>query len=251
MCSTPMGEYALRLPKSTSEKPIPALLYFHGFGGSGPGSLRNKAMVNAFLEKGYAIIAPSGIKRPGSNFGPSWSFLPHMTQFRDELAFTKEVLNDASKRHNIDRQNILMGGFSIGGSLTWYLACKDPTIARAYAPVAGAFWRPHPDSIECEGPVKLLHTHGWRDKTVPLEGRPLRGGRIIQGDVFEGLQILRQVNGCKQMKADEHNTNGKFWRRIWTKCTKGSALEFALHTGGHSVPKSWATMAIKWFEGVK
>ena len=41
--------------------------------------------------------------------------------------------------------------------------------AAAYAPVAGSFWRPHPDMEACAGPVDLLHTHGWRDKTVPLD----------------------------------------------------------------------------------
>ncbi|MEE9376147.1 MAG: alpha/beta fold hydrolase [Rhizobiaceae bacterium] len=251
MCKTPLGEYALRMPDTASAKPIPALLYFHGAGGSGPRSLRNKTMVNAFLKRGYAVIAPSALIRPNSRFGAIWSFLPNRPVQRDEMAFTREILADAAKKHNIDRNNILMGGFSIGGSLTWYLACQDPKIARAFAPVAGAFWRPHPDAIECNGPVKMLHTHGWRDNTVPLEGRILGGGALLQGDVFQGLQIMREVNGCENMKADSYKTNNQFWRRIWTNCRKGSALEFALHTGGHSVPKSWADMAINWFENVR
>ena len=246
-----MGDYVIRLPDKPAATPTPALIFFHGYGGSGPRTMRNKSMVNAFLERGYAVIAPSATKRPGSDFKAVWAFFPNRPAHRDEMEFIKEVLADAAKRHNIDRDNVLMSGFSLGGSLTWYLACEDPSIARAYAPVAGAFWRPHPDAIECEGPLKMLHTHGWRDRTVPLEGRPLRGGSLIQGDVFYGLQIMRKVNSCKQMRADSYITKGKFWRRKWTKCTPNSALEFALHTGGHSVPGGWAKMAMDWFEGLK
>jgi len=250
-CGTPLGQYALHLPAKIEQgEAVPALLYFHGAGGSGPKALRNKGMLNTFAERGYAIIAPSGLKRPNSRFGPGWSFLPFREKRRDELDFAREILADASNKHGIDRNNILISGFSIGGSLAWYLACQDPHLGRAFAPVAGAFWRPHPKSSDCKGPVQLLHTHGWRDGTVPLEGRPLGGGRIYQGDVFAGLRILREINGCTQLRADKFNTSDRFWRRKWTRCIDGSNLEFALHTGGHGVPKGWAEMAIDWFESL-
>ncbi len=250
-CSIEMGEYAIRLPEKTDGKSIPALLWFHGAGRSGPLVMKNSAMIGTFTKRGYAVIAPSGLERPNSRFGPGWSFLPFRPKQRDELTFAKAVLNDVQKRFNIDNDNILMSGFSIGGSLVWYLACKEPGLARAYAPVAGAFWRPHPQTSDCKGPVKFLHTHGWRDGTVPLEGRPLGGGRIYQGDVFHGLSILRELNGCEGLKATVFETEDRFWRRKWVKCSPQTALEFALHTGGHNVPGDWPEMAIEWFEGLK
>ncbi len=250
-CPTSLGTYAIRLPKAVAPgAKIPALLYFHGAGGSGQRAMRNTSMVDAFTARGYAVIAPSGLKRPNSRFGPGWSFLPFRKQQRDELAFAREVLDHAAKNFSIDRQRIMMGGFSIGGSLTWYLACKDPTVASAYVPVGGAFWRPHPNADDCKGPIRMLHTHGWRDGTVPLEGRPLGGGRIFQGDVFAGLEIMRKVNGCSQLRADKFDTNAAYWQRWWTRCTPGSALRFNLHPGGHSVPKGWADIAIDWFESL-
>ncbi len=181
-------------------------------------------MVSGFLARGWAVIAPDGLARPGSRFGPGWSFHPSRPRQRDELAFTREVLADAARRFDIDRSRVLLAGFSVGGSLVWYLACADPGLAAAYAPVAGAFWRPHPAMGACAGPVRLLHTHGWRDETVPLEGRPLGGGGILQGDVFHGLEILRDANGCTGLRADAYDTSGPFWRRWWTRCTPGSAL---------------------------
>jgi polyhydroxybutyrate depolymerase len=161
----------------------------------------------------------------------------------------REIIEDVVMNHNVDPDRILIGGFSIGGSMTSYLACQDPTLAKAFAPVAGGFWRPHPDMGSCNGPVNLLHTHGWKDKTVPLEGRPLGGGRIYQGDIFVTLQIWREENGCENMRADSFDTSGPFWRRKWETCTAG-ALEFALHQGAHGIPKGWSDMTLDWFEAL-
>lgn len=254
-CQIELGEYNIELPKRINATvKIPAMIYFHGAGGSGPRSLKNREMVETFLKRGYAVIAPSGLKRPNSRFGSGWSFHPDRKKRRDELTFAKAVLEDATNKFNLDRDRILMTGFSIGGSLTWYLACQDPNVVKAFAPVAGAFWRPHPSAQDCAGPVKLLHTHGWVDGTVPLEGRPIGpvdNPRIVQGDVFYGLQLMRQVNGCKGLKADKFDTSGKFWKRWWTKCAPNSALQFNLFQGGHSVPKGWASEAINWFEALE
>lgn len=253
-CKIELGEYHIELPdRADPSVKIPAVLYFHGAGGSGKRSLKNREMVETFLRRGYAIIAPSGLKRPNSRFGPGWSFHPDRKKQRNELAFTKAMLDDASKKFNLDRDEVLMTGFSIGGSLTWYLACQDATVAKAYAPIAGAFWRPHPNAADCDGPIKLLHTHGWQDGTVPLEGRPIGpidNPRIVQGDVFYGLQLMREINECPYLKADKYDTKGKFLKRWWTRCHPDSALQFNLFAGGHSVTKGWASEAINWFEGL-
>ncbi len=247
-CSVPLGDYRVALPDGPApDAGFPAVMFFHGAGGSGAETLGNPSVVDAFLARGWAVIAPDGMARPGSDFGPGWSFHPLRPKARDELAFTRSVLDDAAAEHGVDRDRILLSGFSVGASLVWYLACADPNLAAAYAPVAGAFWRPHPEMGSCTGPVRLLHTHGWRDETVPLEGRPLRSD-ILQGDVFRGLEILREANGCAGMRADAYDTDGPFWRRWWTRCTPGSALELALHTGGHTMPPGWADLAIDWFD---
>lgn len=242
-CEVASGEYHITVP--ASEAPVPAVIFLHGAGGKGVSATRMKTIT----ERGYAAIGPQGKKRPGSRFGASWAFHPDRAQFRDEPAFIREVIADAVANHNVDPDRIMIGGFSIGGSMTSYLACADPTLARAFAPVAGGFWRPHPEITGCAGPVNLLHTHGWKDKTVPLEGRPLGGGRIFQGDIWVTMQIWRETNGCTGMRADSFDINDNFWVRKWDTCKTG-ALEFALHQGAHGIPRGWATMAIDWFESL-
>lgn len=247
-CAVEEGEYYIARPEGT-DGPVPAVIFIHGYGGSGPGVFRNAGMVNQILGRGYALIAPAGLKMQGRN-GGSWSFHPGRPQPRDEIAFITSVRDDAVARHGVDPDALMMAGFSIGGSMTAYLACAAPDTFEAYAPVGGNFWRPHPDN--CAGPVRMLHTHGWTDGTVPLEGRILGSGagRWVQGDVFHALSIWRETNGCSQLMADNFVTDGPFLRRKWERCTPGSALEFALFPGGHVIPQGWATMAIDWFEGL-
>jgi polyhydroxybutyrate depolymerase len=248
-CHVPGGTYQAKLPQIASQG---AVVFVHGYQSSGEGTMRNRGMVDALLARGYAVIAPDGSPMPGRD-GLSWAFRPEAGG-RDEAAFLRAVADDAAGRFGLDRGRMLLAGFSVGGSMVSYAACADPSGFAAYAPVSGGFWRPHPEG--CTGPVRLLHTHGWSDTTVPLEGRILRGETLAdeqvlaQGDIFRTMEIWREANGCDALRADLFVTEGPFWRRAWTRCTPGSALELALFPGDHRIPKGWADMALDWFEGL-
>jgi polyhydroxybutyrate depolymerase len=195
------------------------------------------------LGRGYAVIAPDGQTRETGQ-GRSWDFHPDRPATRDETAFLIAVADDAAARFGLDREAMLLAGFSIGGSMTSYVACQAPDAFAAYAPVAGSFWRPHPDA--CAGPVRLLHTHGRADRTVPLDGREISPG-FRQGNVFEAMELWRLTNGCSPDPRTE--PAGIYTVQRWTDCPPGADLRFALHEGGHSIPKGWARMAVDWFEG--
>jgi polyhydroxybutyrate depolymerase len=249
-CRIDGGSYHIVLPPGATEG-LPALMFLHGWGASGEAMLSLQGLVETALARGYAVIAPDGTPREGRN-GYGWGFSPERPGPRDEIAFLKAVRDDAIARHGIDSGRFVLGGFSIGGSMVSYLACADPGAFAAYAPVAGAFWRPLPK--ECAGPVDLLHTHGWSDGVVPLEGRILGGGEMdddvfAQGDVWQAMQVWRAANGCRP-DADGHGESGIFWRKSWHDCDSGRKLDFALHTGGHAVPEAWTGMALDWFEGL-
>lgn len=221
------------------------MVFLHGFGSSGIGALSNTGMVDAFVARGYAVIAPDGQPREGRQ-GLSWDFHPDRPARRDEGEFIRAVAEDAAARFGLNRGAILLAGFSIGGSMTSYIGCTAPESFAAYAPVAGSFWRPHPDA--CVGPVDLLHIHGWQDSTVPLEGRVL-GRDFEQGDVFAAMEMWRTANGCRS-QPDVFAREGDVLIRSWTRCETGARLDFALHPGGHSIPRGWANLALDWFESL-
>ncbi|MEM9852251.1 MAG: polyhydroxybutyrate depolymerase, partial [Pseudomonadota bacterium] len=237
------GAYHITLPDGPG--PHPAMIFLHGFGSSGKGALR---MGGPIVERGYAMIGPDGLSPPGGR--SRWGLPVFGDGPRSELGFIREVIAHAADTHAIDPGRIILAGFSLGGSMATYLACEDADLAQAYAPIAGGFWRPHPELDACSGPVSLFHTHGWRDRTVPLEGRPLRAdGSLIQGDIFYTLQVWRQANGCRGLRADTFSTDENYWRRGWDSCAAGH-LEFAMFPGAHGIPRGWADMILDWVEGL-
>ena len=245
-CQIAFGDYHVALP-ATERRPIPAVMFLHGAGGDGAGVIGNRPLVASLTARGYAVLAPTGSRLFRDGPGRSWSFYPGW-EGRDEAEFLTAVVADAATRFAIDPDAVLLAGFSAGGFMVTYLACEAPESFAAYAPVSGGFWRPHPAG--CAGPVRLLHTHGWSDTTVPLEGRFLGGGRFQQGDIFAGLEIWRAANRCPDQRPDAYAETGPFWRRSWTGCAPGSALELALFAGGHTVPEGWVDLALDWFEAL-
>ncbi|AWB49381.1 polyhydroxybutyrate depolymerase [Gemmobacter aquarius] len=242
-CEVPGGTYHIVLPEG-AKGPVPAIILLHGYGGEGLGTIRNKAMVSLMSGRGYAVIAPDGQRR-SSGAGRTWDFHPDRPATRDEIGFLISVADDAAAKYGLDRSAMLLAGFSIGGSMTSYLACARPDAFAAYAPVAGSFWRPHPAG--CAGPVRLLHTHGTADTTVPLLGREVAKG-FEQGNVFEAIEIWRITDRCTSVDPDVTQTRTIYTIRRWSDCAPGAELDFALHDGGHSIPKGWAKMAMDWFE---
>ena len=245
-CKVPLGEYYVALPKD-SAAPRAAIVHFHGGGGDGFAIVEDQWMIGPMTARNYVVIAPQGLRRPP--LGNGWTFRPDHLPGRDELAFLREVAADAVIRFNINRARVLVTGHSVGGSISWYIACRAaPGEFAAYAPVAGGFWRPHPES--CNSPVKMLHTHGWDDPVVPLEGRTFRRPQFtaVQGDVMEGLQIWRKVNGCGAQAPARIERGEDYWSRIWDKCAPDTALHFVLWPGGHDVPGFWPKLAMDWFE---
>ncbi|MEL7012387.1 MAG: alpha/beta fold hydrolase [Pseudomonadota bacterium] len=243
-CQMASGSYHAALPTTLDQAPV--LVFLHGYGSSGENAISLTRMVQPALDRGYVVLAPDGLTRSTDGSGPaSWNFYPGWPG-RDEADFLRNVVADAAERFGVDPDRVLLSGFSAGGFMVNYVACAQPDAFSAYAPVAGGFWRPHPTA--CAGPVRLFHTHGWTDGTVPLEGRLLGGGRFQQGDIFAGLEIWRAANACADEKPSGYDTTGAFLRRLWASCAPGSALEMALFPGGHTVPEGWADMALDWFE---
>lgn len=245
LCQVETGAYRIALPEGVETPPV--MLWLHGWGGSANGVMKNTGWIDRLAVRGYGMIAPDGKITSNRYKNKNWAVNDGRDYERDDLKFLAEVVEDAVTRHGIDRDRVLLAGFSRGGSMVWDVACRTPDLARAYAPVAGAFWEPMHQG--CVAPVDLYHVHGWTDRTVPLEGRPLGGGVMVQGDVFQSLFILRAANGCANRQPETAPVDGEagLWRRTWSDCA-GAQIDFELHPGGHSIPRGWLGRALDWFE---
>ena len=245
-CQTESGVYNVAVPESApGTVRLPAFIHLHGLGGSGDKVVGNKRFARTVTSQGYMLIAPTGLRWEGG--GPTdWSVRDGSPAQRDEEAFLLEVIADAERRFRLDRERIILSGFSRGGSMVWDLACHAPQHFAAFAPGGGGFWRPLP--AECKAPVRLFHVHGWKDRVVPLEGRKIPGKPIHQGNLFAGIQIFGAVNRCALERPLEAEITDPLWIKTFIGCADGSSLKFAVHPGGHQLPKGWAGTIAAWFE---
>lgn len=245
-CKTATGTYHLAFPKEWDGKSaLPAVVYFHGHNSSGRNAVRNKGLLRKITGRGYLMIAPNGTAGNGRT-ALGWPANRKVKGRRDDIAFTSDVMNAVRQRVALDEKKILVTGFSSGGSMAWHLACYTFDTFTAFAPVAGGLRRPVPEHGQCPaGPVRLLHIHGFSDAQVPLEGRAIRDWH--QGDVFEGLSVLRNTNGCRS-NPSAFTTKGRYQCRQWNGCKSRKDIEFCLHPRGHEMPRGWDNRVFEWFE---
>lgn len=250
-CAVPLGTYHVVLPEN-GKTPPPVAIYFHGYSGSGLGVIRNEGLIEQFTRRGYAVLAPNGLDPDGAtgkDAKTNWTVPGGRDTGRDDLAFTLQFVEDAVTRFGLDRERVLITGFSKGGSFVWHIACTQGDRFRAYAPVAGAFWEPLP-KVCGAGPVDMMHIHGFTDQTVPIEGRRVGGGAFTQGDTFASLDILRRANRCESDRPNAFAMGDVLDCRIWNECAPGREIRFCLHDGGHGLPKGWVPAVLDWFEGL-
>ncbi|MBO6756574.1 MAG: polyhydroxybutyrate depolymerase [Roseibium sp.] len=238
-CELDGGQYYIHLPDgAAADAPKGAIFFLHGHRGSALKEIRKDGFKKLADDLNVAFVAVQGVEG-------TWSFPTAPRNLRDEFAFFDQVLDDVAARFGVDRGRTMLSGFSSGGFMTWYLACENAGRFSGYAPIAGAFWKPLPASCETDTPF-LFHIHGTKDTVVPLEGRPLGGGRWHQGDVFDSFKVWqRQVE--KSRAAIETYTDAGFQCERWTPAT--GLLELCLHDGGHSIRAEWLKRA--WQELAK
>lgn len=235
------GSYVARPPVGWDGRGrLPLLVFFHGYRQQGSTVMTIAELTAAADRHGALLVAPDGLEG-------SWAHQGSPSTLRDEAAFIDTLLADVGQRWPVDTARRWAGGFSQGGSMAWHAACFRGSSFTAFLPVAGAFWRPHPDACP-GGPVNLLHTHGTADTVVPMTGRPIRD-RFHQGDVRAGMALWREQNGCAAGPARVAAVGGLNCE-IWSGCASGRELRLCLTADGHMIPKGWPEAALSWAESV-
>lgn len=240
LCEVDGGRYLAVIPEGASaEDPLATFIHYHGHRGSA-NLLYDKA---SFTDP---LIASGALGIYMDSIDGRWGFGDRDTG-RDELEFFDAVLDDVIERFPVDREAIIVSGYSVGGSMAWDIACRGGSRQGVvYAPVSGAFWNPLPQ--DCPGgPVRLRHEHGTNDTTFPLEGRAVGGGERRQGDIRESVQVGRQTAGCtetSQVVEEDGRTC-----EVWSDCADGAQVQLCLHDGGHVVTEGWHERTIAWARG--
>ncbi|MEP5761208.1 MAG: prolyl oligopeptidase family serine peptidase [Litoreibacter sp.] len=234
-CKIGDRHYYIAMPDGHDGKtPIPALIFAHGFQGSALGIMRNPRLRKVTNDLGVAFIA---VKSLGQSWSTNNSPSGDLRSEAIELAYFDAVKKDVTKRFAIDPDKMVMGGASTGGMLTWTLACKRSDAFAGFIPMSGTFWAPEPQT--CEGPVaNIVHFHGDKDRTVPLNGRPVAGTH--QGSVHKALSMYRSFGRFSA----PHAKNLSGLRCENSSNAADNIVNFCLYDGRHSFRSN--NVAVAW-----
>jgi poly(3-hydroxybutyrate) depolymerase len=129
------------------------------------------------LAQGSTIfVAPQGINNGWSDSGRS------MTEGGQDVAFSRALIEQLENTLCIDTSRIFAEGFSMGGSMSYAMACAMGDVLRGVAVHSGG---PMSGCVTHSKPVAYFMTHGTKDSvcTYPQYGVPQ-------------LQDFAKLNGC-------------------------------------------------------
>lgn len=231
--------YRVRLPNGAADgAKLGAIVMAHGYRGTAAGIMRNQNLAALADELGVVLVATKSANEDWDIPGvPS----DVASTGEEELAYYDAVLAAMQNQHNVDPERVMMTGFSAGGMMVWTLACHRSGSFAGFAPIAGTFWDPVPET--CEGSVaSIVHIHGDADPTVPLEGR--RIAQTKQGSVPQALEMYQRYGG---FGSAEQSARGRLTCDA-RENPAGAILDFCLFSGGHSfsvdfIRSAWSRFA--------
>jgi len=148
--------YALSIPKGYEpEKPRPLVLALH-YGGT----------VTPYYGKGFLVqLVEPGVKSLGAIIVapdcPSRNWTNPMSE-SGVMALVEHILEN----YSVDRERILVMGYSLGGRGTWYMASRHADLFTAAIPMAG--W-PSEEMAEKIGDMPICIIHSVDDEVVEME----------------------------------------------------------------------------------
>jgi poly(3-hydroxybutyrate) depolymerase len=175
--------YTLKKPDDyDANKPYRLIFAFHWLNGTMQNIANGSGTAKAYyglwdLAQGSTIfVAPQGINNGWSDSGRSTSM------GGNDIKFTQALFTYLEGSLCIDKKRVFAEGFSMGGSMSYAVACALPDIFRAVAAHSGG---PMSGCVTHNKPVAYFMTHGINDSvcTYPEFGVPQ-------------INDFAKVNGC-------------------------------------------------------
>jgi polyhydroxybutyrate depolymerase len=233
--------YRLHVPATyQADRPTPVVLIFHGHGGSAAG-MEGTGFSQLADRQNFLAVYPQGL--PQGAGGPSfWADIGPIDFGIDDVLFVSDLLTTLQKEFCVDAHRIYATGFSNGGGMTWFLACRLAGRIAAFAPVSGDHYAP-PGGCQPGRPVSVLEINGTVDQLVPYNGVSIKEAPAWpEQSIPDLMQTWAARDGCTAgpvVFLQDARTVGE----QWTGC-KGQTvvMHYRMVGEGHSWPARIGTM---------
>ena len=158
----------LAAPRDFADGRTPLIVSLHGYGGNSAGHAEYIPLHEHMNADGFALLLPNGALDAEGN--PFWNPTERDADSGkgggDDVAYLTELVAEARRLR--DFGPVYVFGYSNGGFMAHYLACRGMLGLRAVASLAGTSYV---DVSACGAPpVSTLHVHGTDDDVILFEG---------------------------------------------------------------------------------
>ena len=226
--------YLLYLPSNFDPaENLPVMMWFHAGGGNINGALFEEADFRplANTERFIAVYAEAipdvleGCTCWGYDLGGETN-----GNYEKDLAYTSAVIDDLADSYNADTRRIYAGGYSMGASFVWDLACAKSDEIAAVAPVAASMYRYTFDNCSTGSPTVICHILGTDDFYAPYDGSSWMASVNEQNAFWVGKNE-------SEATPEVVNLGGGVTRYTWGPGVGCHGVQhFRRQNGGHDVP---------------
>lgn len=224
-------EYILHVPKNLPDGPRPLVIALHG-------ALQPASAMQRYLDldavadrEGFIVAYPKGLNLLWNDGRSSIAgFIPLLYK-RDDARFVLSVLDTLEAEGRVDASRAYLMGFSNGGFLTAFMACRHADRFAAFATMMMTVPVGYAESCKPARPVPILMMNGTYDPIVPMFGRPTPGARLMSADASAAL--FARLDGCAAPKTAA-KPNTRITR--WDSCRDGASVAYYEIAGGHQPP---------------
>lgn len=180
--------YNVIVPKNLGEN-RPLLIFCHGYN-QDANWMQNSEFKNDNVSMEavcdtakFVCVFPNGIDK-------SWD-----TSGDRDINFIKAIIEKMVTQHKIDRNRVYLGGFSMGGMLTYHAMNKIPDLIAAFCPCSGYPMGGATANANVRA-IPILHIHGTGDGTCAFSGAQ------------PALNVWIKHNGCPTTAKTVNSYNG-------------------------------------------
>ena len=235
-------EYSIYVPASyDGTTSFPLLFNFHGGGGNIASHIAIADMSPIADTANFIVVYPQA--RPDPSDGNSFNWIPKVPGTFDDVPFISSLIDRIASNYQIDQNRIYACGYSLGGDMSFELACKLNSRIAAIAPVARTM-QANPDSF-CfpVHPTGVLTILGTDDITSPYNGITYLGIEYYLSAA--ATHIYWATHNLCNTNATMNTVSPSVERYTWsTESGCAYVEELKVIGGGHDWPGSFGNMTI-------
>jgi polyhydroxybutyrate depolymerase len=227
----------------TAGAAAPLVMALHGGGGGMiyQASDSRYGLITKSEQAGFIAVFPNGISDVASGMLATWNAGTCCAKARDQnvddVGFLRRLVEDVSRRINIDRQRVFAIGMSNGAMMSYRLACEASEVFMAIMAVAGT-----DNTRRCapRQPVPVLHIHARDDDRVLFNGgagRAFRNEALVSAFESVPATVAKWVNLNHAGAAKRVLAVPGAWCDLHAAAPGGAPVKLCVtDTGAHSWP---------------